>query len=127
MWVLARARRRRRSCRRPSYPIHLRRAAARRRDGRRRAPADGGVDADRRGASSAQPRPRVVIVSFPHNPTTAVVDAASMQRLVDLAREHEFVLVHDFAYADIAFDGHEPPSILAGRRRARGARSSSTR
>ena len=36
-----------------------------------------------------------------------------MQRLVDLAREREFVLVHDFAYADIAFDGHEPPSVLA--------------
>src|SRR5262249_61255985 len=35
-----------------------------------------------------------------------------MQRLVDLAREREFVLVHDFAYADIAFDGHEPPSVL---------------
>ena len=42
-----------------------------------------------------------------------------MQRLVDLAREREFVLVHDFAYADIAFDGHEPPSVLAGRGRAR--------
>jgi len=37
----------------------------------------------------------------------------SMQRLVDLAREHDFVLVHDFAYADIAFDGHRPPSVLA--------------
>ena len=36
-----------------------------------------------------------------------------MQRLVDLAREREFVLVHDFAYADIAFDGHKPPSVLA--------------
>ena len=36
-----------------------------------------------------------------------------MQRLVDLAREREFVLVHDFAYADIAFDGHVPPSVLA--------------
>ena len=35
-----------------------------------------------------------------------------MQRLVDLAREHEFILVHDFAYADVAFDGHVPPSVL---------------
>ena len=61
---------------------------------------------------SAQPSPRVVIVSFPHNPTTAVATPELMQRLVDLAREREFVLVHDFAYADIAFDGHKPPSIL---------------
>jgi alanine-synthesizing transaminase len=57
--------------------------------------------------------PRVVIVSFPHNPTTAVASAEDMQRLVDLAREHDFLLVHDFAYADIAFDGHRPPSVLA--------------
>jgi alanine-synthesizing transaminase len=57
--------------------------------------------------------PSVVIVSFPHNPTTAVASAEDMQRLVDLAREHDFLLVHDFAYADIAFDGHHPPSVLA--------------
>jgi alanine-synthesizing transaminase len=57
--------------------------------------------------------PKVVIVSFPHNPTTAVATPADMQRLVDLARERDFLLVHDFAYADVAFDGHEPPSILA--------------
>jgi alanine-synthesizing transaminase len=57
--------------------------------------------------------PSVVIVSFPHNPTTAVASAEDMQRLVDLAREHDFLLVHDFAYADIAFDGHHPPSALA--------------
>jgi alanine-synthesizing transaminase len=61
---------------------------------------------------NAEPPPRAVIVSFPHNPTTAIATPATMQRLVDLAREREFVLVHDFAYADIAFDGHEPPSVL---------------
>ena len=59
------------------------------------------------------PRPRVVILSFPHNPTTTTVEADFMQRVVDWAREQEVVLVHDFAYADIGFDGHEPPSILA--------------
>ena len=71
---------------------------------------------------AAQPAPRVVIVSFPHNPTTAIATTELMQRLVDLAREREFVLVHDFAYADIAFDGHKPPSVLAadGRARLRG-------
>ena len=66
----------------------------------------------------SRPRPRVVIVSFPHNPTTTVVDAEFMQQLVDFARERSIVVVHDFAYADIAFDGHRPPSILA----AEGAR-----
>jgi alanine-synthesizing transaminase len=54
-----------------------------------------------------------VVVSYPHNPTTAVATRDDMQRLVDLARELGFVLVHDFAYADVAFDGHEPPSVLA--------------
>ena len=67
----------------------------------------------------AEPSPRVVIVSFPHNPTTAIATPELMQRLVDLAREHEFILVHDFAYADVSFDGHVPPSVLAGRGRAR--------
>lgn len=61
---------------------------------------------------SAWPKPRVVVLSFPHNPTTACVDLAWMQRMVDFAREHEIVLVHDFAYADISFDGYQPPSIL---------------
>jgi len=61
---------------------------------------------------SAWPKPRVIVLSFPHNPTTACVDLAWMQRIVDFAREHDIVLVHDFAYADIAFDGYQPPSIL---------------
>jgi alanine-synthesizing transaminase len=61
---------------------------------------------------SQWPRPRVIVLSFPHNPTTACVDLAWMQRIVDFAREHDVLLVHDFAYADIAFDGYRPPSIL---------------
>jgi alanine-synthesizing transaminase len=58
------------------------------------------------------PRPRVIVLSFPHNPTTTCVDLAFMQRIVDFAREHEVILVHDFAYADLGFDGYQPPSIL---------------
>jgi alanine-synthesizing transaminase len=58
------------------------------------------------------PKPRVIVVSFPHNPTGACVDLAFMQRLVDFAREHEVIVVHDFAYADVGFDGYRPPSIL---------------
>jgi alanine-synthesizing transaminase len=60
----------------------------------------------------ARPRPRVVVLSFPHNPTTATVDLAFMERVVAFAREREILVVHDFAYADLAFDGYTPPSIL---------------
>ncbi|MGH9172531.1 MAG: aminotransferase class I/II-fold pyridoxal phosphate-dependent enzyme [Acidimicrobiales bacterium] len=61
---------------------------------------------------SAWPKPRVAILSFPHNPTTACIDLATMTRLVEWAREHNVVLVHDFAYSDTSFDGYKPPSIL---------------
>jgi len=94
----------------PAYPIH--RVAPRLAGATVVTPrADGGIDAIEEAVRAS--RPKVVIVSFPHNPTTAVATADDMQRLVDLAREHEFLLVHDFAYADVAFDGHKPPSILA--------------
>ncbi len=61
---------------------------------------------------SAFPKPRVVIFSFPHNPTTACIDIATMTRIVEFARERNVVLVHDFAYSDTSFDGYRPPSIL---------------
>jgi alanine-synthesizing transaminase len=94
----------------PAYPIH--RVAPRLAGATVVTPrADGGIDAIAEAVRSS--RPKVVIVSFPHNPTTVVATADELQRLVDLAREHEFLLVHDFAYADVAFDGHKPPSILA--------------
>jgi alanine-synthesizing transaminase len=60
----------------------------------------------------AWPRPRVLVTSFPHNPTTQCVDLAFMQQLVDFARERGVLIVHDFAYADLGFDGYDPPSIL---------------
>ncbi len=58
------------------------------------------------------PKPRAIVLSFPHNPTTACVDLEFMQRVVDFAREREVILVHDFAYAELGFDGYRPPSIL---------------
>jgi alanine-synthesizing transaminase len=58
------------------------------------------------------PRPRVIICSFPHNPTTACVDLGFFQGLVDFAREKEVIVVHDNAYAELGFDGWRPPSIL---------------
>jgi len=58
------------------------------------------------------PRPRVIVLSFPHNPTTACVDLDFMNRIVEFGRAHDVLLVHDFAYADLGFDGYQPPSIL---------------
>ena len=98
----------------PSYPIHI------------YAPLFAGADVQQvrlgpdqdffanliESWESTWPRPRVIVFSFPHNPTTECVDLAWMQRIVDFAREHEVVLVHDFAYSDTAFDGYQPPSIL---------------
>jgi alanine-synthesizing transaminase len=54
----------------------------------------------------------VLVISFPHNPTGSCVDLDFMQRVVDFCRERDMVVVHDFAYADIGFDGYDPPSIL---------------
>ena len=99
----------------PSYPIHL------------YAPLFAGADVRQvtlggeggdffasltQAWESAWPRPRVIVVSFPHNPTTTCVDLPWLERLVTFAREHGVVLVHDFAYSDTAFDGYRPPSIL---------------
>jgi alanine-synthesizing transaminase len=58
------------------------------------------------------PKPRVIVMSFPHNPTTTCVDLDFMQQVVDFAREREVVVVHDNAYADLGYDGYRPPSIL---------------
>ena len=58
------------------------------------------------------PVPRVLIVSFPHNPTTTCVDLGFFERLVSYARDKGIFVIHDFAYADIAFDGYTPPSLL---------------
>jgi len=58
------------------------------------------------------PRPKVLILSFPHNPTTTVVDLAFFERIVAFAREHDLMVLHDFAYAEVCFEGYRPPSIL---------------
>jgi alanine-synthesizing transaminase len=58
------------------------------------------------------PKPKMLILNFPHNPTTEVVDLEFFRKIVDFAREHQMIVVHDLAYADLAFDGYEPPSFL---------------
>jgi alanine-synthesizing transaminase len=70
------------------------------------------VDRLRASVQLTWPRPRMLIASFPHNPTTAHVDLPFMTRLVEFCRENDLMLVHDFAYAEIAFDGYTPPSVL---------------
>ena len=57
-------------------------------------------------------KPKVVLISFPHNPTTTCVDLPFMKEIVALARANGSWVVHDFAYADLGFDGYKPPSIL---------------
>jgi alanine-synthesizing transaminase len=58
------------------------------------------------------PKPKVLILSFPHNPTTETVELDFFEKVVDFAKEHDIMVVHDFAYADIVFDGYKPPSFL---------------
>jgi alanine-synthesizing transaminase len=58
------------------------------------------------------PRPKLLIISYPHNPTTAVVDLEFFQKIVDYAKENDILVIHDFAYADIVFDGYKAPSFL---------------
>ena len=58
------------------------------------------------------PQPKMLIISFPHNPTTAAVDIEFFKNIVDFAREHNIMVIHDLAYADIVFDGYKAPSFL---------------
>jgi len=61
---------------------------------------------------SSSSKPKLLLISFPHNPTTTCVDLDFFREVVDLARQHGTMIIHDFAYADLGFDGYKPPSIL---------------
>jgi alanine-synthesizing transaminase len=58
------------------------------------------------------PRPKAMIINFPHNPTTLVVGIDFFEKVVDFAKEHDLIVIHDFAYGDIVFDGYKAPSFL---------------
>jgi len=58
------------------------------------------------------PRPKILILSYPHNPTTEVVDLDFFEKLVDYAKENNIMIIHDFAYADLVFDDYKAPSFL---------------
>src|SRR5262249_56625927 len=59
------------------------------------------------------PRPKVLILNFPHNPTTTVVERDFFVDVVALARRFGFMVLHDFAYGDVCFDGYQAPSFLS--------------
>jgi len=58
------------------------------------------------------PKPKLLVLNFPHNPTTEVVDRSFFERVVDFAKEHNMLVIHDLAYADIVYDGYKAPSLL---------------
>ena len=98
----------------PSYPIHIYAAVLSGAEVQRVHLSTGADFFERltEAYHNSWPRPRVIVTSFPHNPTTATVDIDFFERLVAFAKENDTMLVHDFAYADIAYDGYEPPSML---------------
>jgi alanine-synthesizing transaminase len=101
-------------CPDPCYPIHSFSVLIAGGDIRRVPlhPLDGLLTRLEEATLANWPRPKMLIASFPHNPTTATVDLAYLTRLVDFCRKNDLVLVHDLAYAEICFDGYAPPSVL---------------
>lgn len=98
----------------PSYPIHIYGAVI---AGAsiRSVPMIPGVDffeEIERAVSESIPKPKMMILGFPSNPTAQCVDLPFFERIVALAREHNILVVHDLAYADIVFDGYKAPSIM---------------
>lgn len=61
---------------------------------------------------SAWPKPKILLINFPHNPTTTCTDIEFFKKVVDFAKENNIIVLHDFAYADLTFDGYKPPSFL---------------
>jgi len=98
----------------PSYPIHIYGPVISGADIRHvpMTPESGFFEAVERAFKDTYPKPKMLIVNFPSNPTTQCVDLPFFERLVGLAREHHVYVVHDLAYADIVFDGYKAPSIL---------------
>lgn len=98
----------------PSYPIHIwgpifagaaiREVAL--------AEADEFIENLERAWEYSWPKPRVLVVSFPHNPTTVCVDLSFFEKIVEFANRRDLIVVNDNAYAELGFDGYQPPSIL---------------
>ncbi|MBL8473103.1 MAG: alanine transaminase [Rhodocyclaceae bacterium] len=98
----------------PSYPIHIYGPVIAGADIRHvRMTADSDFFAElTRALHESYPKPKMLILNFPSNPTAQCVDLGFFERVVALAKEHDLIVVHDLAYADICFDGYVAPSIM---------------
>jgi alanine-synthesizing transaminase len=98
----------------PSYPIHIYGAIIAGADIRsvRMTPGNDFFSDLERAIRESFPKPRMIVLGFPSNPTAQCVDLDFFQRVIDLARLHGIYVVHDLAYADIVFDGYQAPSIM---------------
>ena len=98
----------------PSYPIHIYGPVIAGAD-IRHIPMKSGVDffqALEEAIMSSFPKPKMLILNFPSNPTTQCVDLPFFEKVIAICLEHNILVVHDIAYADIVFDGYKAPSIL---------------
>lgn len=98
----------------PTYPIHVYAPVICGADVRRVPIGEGRDFFDDLLTATKQtwPRPKLLILSFPHNPTTQVTTLDFFQNVVDFAKEHKIWVIHDLAYADLVFDGYKAPSFL---------------
>ena len=98
----------------PSYPIHIYGPVIAGADIRhvKNTPDVDFFEELQRALVESFPKPKMMIVNFPGNPTTQCVDLSFFEKLLEIAREHGVYVVHDLAYADITFDGYKAPSIL---------------
>lgn len=98
----------------PSYPIHIYGAVIAGANIRsvRMTPGTDFFEELERAVRESIPKPKMMILGFPSNPTAQCVDLSFFERVIKLAREHSIIVVHDLAYADICFDGYQAPSIM---------------
>ena len=98
----------------PAYPIHIYSVIIARAD-IQSIPMDNNsnlIESVEKCLNEVWPKPKVLILSFPNNPTTMTVEKEFFSDVVDLAKEAGLIIVHDLAYADLCYDGYKAPSIL---------------
>jgi alanine-synthesizing transaminase len=98
----------------PSYPIHIYGAIIAGADIRsvRMTPGVDFFEELERAIRELSPKPKMLIIGFPSNPTAQCVDLPFFEKIVALAKQHDILVVHDLAYADIVFDSYRAPSIM---------------
>lgn len=99
----------------PTYPIHSYSVVLADGDLRAIHLGEGGqdfIDRLEQATKTVWPRPKMLVLNFPQNPTTQVADLSFFEQIVDFCRENQLMLVHDLAYADLCFDGYRAPSLL---------------